>query len=83
MIAAILAGGQGTRLAEETRVKSKAMVRIGDQPILWHLLKYYERYGYHEFVIALGYQADSIRQYFAQLGQRRPPLGPRCSTPPR
>ena len=42
MKVAILAGGQGTRLAEETRVKSKAMVRIGDQPILWHLLKYYE-----------------------------------------
>ena len=68
MIAAILAGGQGTRLAEETRVKSKAMVRIGDRPILWHLLKYYEQFGFREFVVALGYQADSIRQYFAQLG---------------
>jgi glucose-1-phosphate cytidylyltransferase len=45
MKVAVLAGGQGTRLAEETRVKSKAMVRIGDQPILWHLLKYYEHYG--------------------------------------
>jgi glucose-1-phosphate cytidylyltransferase len=64
MKVAILAGGQGTRLAEETRVKSKAMVRIGDQPILWHLLKYYEHYGYTHFVIALGYQADSIREYF-------------------
>jgi glucose-1-phosphate cytidylyltransferase len=42
MIAGILAGGQGTRLSEETRVKSKAMVAIGDRPILWHLLKYYE-----------------------------------------
>jgi glucose-1-phosphate cytidylyltransferase len=74
MIAAILAGGQGTRLAEETRVKSKAMVTIGDRPILWHLLKYYEHYGFGEFVIALGHQADSIRNYFEQLGARRPPL---------
>ena len=64
MKVAILAGGQGTRLAEETRVKSKAMVRIGDQPILWHLLKYYEHYGYTQFVIALGYHADSIKEYF-------------------
>jgi glucose-1-phosphate cytidylyltransferase len=81
MIAGILAGGQGSRLAEETRVKSKAMVAIGGRPILWHLLKYYEHYGFDEFVIALGYQADSIRQYFAELGERRPALseGP-CTT---
>jgi glucose-1-phosphate cytidylyltransferase len=72
MIAGILAGGQGTRLSEETRVKSKAMVAIGDRPILWHLLKYYEHYGFGEFVIALGQQAGSIRQYFAELGERRP-----------
>ena len=72
MIAAILAGGAGTRLAEETRVKSKAMVTIGDRPILWHLLKYYEHYGFSEFVIALGHQANSIRHFFEQLGQRRP-----------
>ncbi len=66
MKVAILAGGQGTKLAEETRVKSKAMVRIGDQPILWHLLKYYEFYGYTQFVIALGYHADSIKEYFIE-----------------
>jgi glucose-1-phosphate cytidylyltransferase len=70
MKVAILAGGQGTRLAEETRVKSKAMVRIGEQPILWHLLKYYEHFGYHEYVVALGHHADSIRAYFADLGAR-------------
>ena len=58
MKVAVLAGGQGTRLAEETRVKSKAMVRIGDAPILWHLLKYYEHYGYTRFVIALGYHGE-------------------------
>jgi glucose-1-phosphate cytidylyltransferase len=66
MKVAILAGGQGSRLAEETRVKSKAMVRIGEQPILWHLLKYYEHYGYTRFVIALGHHADSIRRYFVE-----------------
>jgi glucose-1-phosphate cytidylyltransferase len=66
MKVAILAGGQGTRLAEETRAKSKAMVCIGDQPILWHLLKYYERYGYTQFVIALGYHPDSIKDYFIE-----------------
>jgi glucose-1-phosphate cytidylyltransferase len=72
MQAAILAGGAGTRLSEETRVKSKAMVRIGDRPILWHLLKYYEHYGFSEFVIALVHQAGSIRTWFEELGQRRP-----------
>lgn len=66
MKVAVLAGGQGTRLAEETRVKSKAMVRIGAQPILWHVLKYYERYGYTQFVIALGHHADSIKGYFIE-----------------
>ena len=66
MKVAILAGGQGTRLVEETRVKAKAMVLIGAQPILWHLLKYYAHFGFHEFVIALGYQADTIRQYFVE-----------------
>jgi glucose-1-phosphate cytidylyltransferase len=70
MKVAVLAGGQGTRLAEETRVKSKAMVRIGAQPILWHLLKYYEHHGYRRFVIALGHHADSIRTYFQGLGSR-------------
>ena len=70
MKVAVLAGGQGTRLAEETQVKSKAMVRIGDQPILWHLLKYFEHYGYGQFVIALGYHAESIRDYFRGLGAR-------------
>jgi NDP-sugar pyrophosphorylase family protein len=71
MKVAILAGGKGTRLAEETGTKSKAMVRIGDEPVLWHVMKYYEHYGLSRFVIALGYQADSIRAYFETLGTRR------------
>ena len=74
MKVAILAGGLGSRLLEETRVKSKAMVPIGDQPILWHLLKYYEAYGFDRFVIALGYQGDSIRSFFEGLGARSTPI---------
>jgi glucose-1-phosphate cytidylyltransferase len=72
MKVAILAGGQGSRLAEETRVKSKAVVPIGGVPILWHIMKYYERYGYQRFVIALGHQGDSVREYFQSMGARRP-----------
>src|SRR5688572_28287183 len=79
MKVAILAGGKGSRLAEETGTKSKAMVRIGDEPVLWHVMKYYSSFGLSDFVIALGYQAESIRSYFDALGSRRPPLtdGPR------
>ena len=55
MKVAILAGGAGTRLAEETQVKPKPMVEIGGQPILWHIMKHYSHYGLNEFVIALGY----------------------------
>jgi glucose-1-phosphate cytidylyltransferase len=60
----ILAGGLGTRLAEETEVRPKPMVEIGDQPILWHIMKHYARYGHTEFVIALGYKGDVIKKYF-------------------
>lgn len=62
---AILAGGQGSRLLEETRSKSKAMVPIGDQPILWHIIKYYAHFGFENFVIALGYKGETIQEYFA------------------
>lgn len=74
MKVAVLAGGQGSRLVEETRAKSKAMVRIGDRPILWHLLAYYQQFWFGQFVIALGHQGDSIREYFHSLGERRPPI---------
>jgi glucose-1-phosphate cytidylyltransferase len=63
----ILAGGKGSRLVEETGTKSKAMVRIGDDPILWHIMKYYASFGLSHFVVALGYQADSIRSYFEAI----------------
>lgn len=63
----ILAGGKGSRLAEETGNKSKAMVRIGDHPIVWHIMQYYSAFGLSHFVVALGHQADSIRSYFEAM----------------
>jgi glucose-1-phosphate cytidylyltransferase len=60
----ILAGGLGTRLAEETEVKPKPMVEIGGRPILWHIMKQYAHYGHKEFFIALGYKGEVIKRYF-------------------
>lgn len=60
----ILAGGLGTRLAEETEVVPKPMVEIGGRPILWHIMKHYAHYGFNEFFIALGYKGDVIKRYF-------------------
>ena len=60
----ILCGGQGTRLAEQTEVRPKPLVEIGGRPILWHIMKHYARYGFDEFVLALGYKGDQIKRYF-------------------
>lgn len=60
----ILAGGLGTRLMEETTSRPKPMVEIGGRPIIWHIMKYYEYFGYSDFVICLGYKADFIKDYF-------------------
>lgn len=60
----ILCGGQGTRLREETEYKPKPMVEIGGKPILWHIMKLYAHFGYKEFILALGYKGDYIRNYF-------------------
>lgn len=60
----ILAGGVGSRLAEETEIRPKPMVEIGGRPILWHIMKHYAHYGYKEFVVALGYRGDYIKRYF-------------------
>ena len=59
----ILAGGHGTRLAEETEIKPKPMVEIGGRPILWHIMMHYSCFGYHDFVIALGYKGEVIKRY--------------------
>lgn len=59
----ILAGGFGSRLAEETEVKPKPMVEIGGRPILWHIMMHYSHYGYKNFVIALGYKGEVIKRY--------------------
>jgi glucose-1-phosphate cytidylyltransferase len=64
MKVAILAGGLGSRLAEETETKPKPMVEIGGQPILWHIMKSYAHHGFKEFLVALGYKGDVIKRYF-------------------
>jgi glucose-1-phosphate cytidylyltransferase len=63
MKVAILAGGVGTRLAEETEIKPKPMVEIGGRPILWHIMMHYAHYGFKDFVIALGYKGEVIKKY--------------------
>jgi glucose-1-phosphate cytidylyltransferase len=65
MKVAILAGGVGSRLAEETEIKPKPMVEIGGMPILWHIMMHYANYGYNEFVVALGYKGEVIKKYMA------------------
>jgi len=61
----ILAGGFGTRLSEETDLIPKPLVKIGEKPILWHIMKQYSAFGYNEFVILLGYKGHMIKEYFA------------------
>ncbi len=62
----ILAGGLGTRLSEYTKLVPKPMVEIGNKPILWHIMNHYARFGYKEFIIALGYKGEVIKNYFLQ-----------------
>lgn len=63
--AVILAGGLGTRIAEETHLKPKPMIEIGGKPILWHIMKHYSAYGIYDFIICLGYKGYIIKEYFA------------------
>ncbi|MBR3115085.1 MAG: glucose-1-phosphate cytidylyltransferase [Bacteroidaceae bacterium] len=62
----ILAGGFGTRLSEYTKLIPKPMVEIGGKPIIWHIMNHYARYGYKDFVVALGYKGEVIKNYFLQ-----------------
>ena len=66
MRTAILAGGRGSRLGEETEILPKPMVEIGDKPILWHIMRHYARHGHTEFFIALGYKGEVIKRYFLE-----------------
>lgn len=61
----ILAGGYGTRISEESHLKPKPMVEIGDKPILWHIMKGYSGYGFHDFIICCGYKQHVIKEWFA------------------
>lgn len=60
----ILCGGYGTRLKEETEFKPKPMVHVGNKPLLWHIMKHYAHYGFNEFILALGYKAEYIKEFF-------------------
>ena len=60
----LLAGGMGTRLSEETAVRPKPLVEIGGRPILWHIMQTYAAWGYKEYVVALGYKGQQIKEYF-------------------
>ena len=61
----ILAGGYGTRISEESENKPKPMIEIGGRPILWHIMKLYSYYGFHEFIICAGYKQHVIKEWFA------------------
>ncbi len=67
MIAVILAGGVGSRIAEETATRPKPMIEIGGHPILWHIMKSYARHGIADFIVALGYKGYVIKEYFANM----------------
>lgn len=61
----ILAGGFGTRISEQSHLKPKPMIEIGEKPILWHIMKYYSQFGFHDFVICLGYKQYVVKEFFA------------------
>lgn len=64
----ILAGGKGTRISEESSLRPKPLVTIGGRPILWHIMKIYSSYGFHDFIVCCGYKGEYIKRYFARYG---------------
>jgi glucose-1-phosphate cytidylyltransferase len=67
----ILAGGYGTRISEESHLRPKPMIEIGEKPILWHILRYYSAFGFNEFIICCGYRGYVIKEYFADYALHR------------
>ncbi|HMY47811.1 MAG TPA: sugar phosphate nucleotidyltransferase, partial [Leptospiraceae bacterium] len=61
----ILAGGLGTRISEESHLRPKPMIEIGEKPILWHIMKIYSHYGFNDFVVCLGYKGYVVKEYFS------------------
>ena len=66
----ILAGGYGTRLAEETKIKPKPLVKIGNKPIIWHIMKIYSFYGINEFIVCLGYKGKLLKTELNKIKRR-------------
>ena len=62
----LLAGGFGARISEESHLKPKPMIEIGGKPILWHIMKYYSEFGFHEFIICLGYKQYVVKEFFGE-----------------
>lgn len=67
----ILAGGKGTRISEESKIRPKPLVTIGGRPILWHIMKQYSAYGFHDFVICCGYKGHMIKEYFVKYSMQQ------------
>lgn len=67
----ILAGGKGTRISEESQIRPKPMIEIGGMPVLWHIMKIYSFYGFHEFVICCGYKGQMIKDFFIHYDMHR------------
>lgn len=63
----ILCGGKGTRMREETEFRPKPLVHIGERPILWHIMKTYSHFGFHDFILCVGYKGDMIKRYFMEM----------------
>ena len=68
MQAVILAGGRGTRISEESLLRPKPLIEIGERPIIWHIMKLYSYYGINEFIICCGYKSELLKEYFSNFG---------------